>query len=240
MDVASSESLFPCIQHCLRICAVPTSAHCCLTVFRIWWEWSPRCESLRKGWILANDSRSILEFFRIVGNLKSEANRLAYTVSYLSSALPLDLQLEASLLNTAHGDGPSGQRPCFKEQCSLLLALFLMPETYPPILLARKSRRLLNDTSVSVPRKASRESHGILPSALRVHLVRPFRLLFTQPIIFILSLYFTYSYGLLWLVHSSFYALWTNRYSEPVSISGVNYISLGLGFPQRSSVLLVS
>ncbi|KAI9343295.1 major facilitator superfamily domain-containing protein [Zopfochytrium polystomum] len=58
---------------------------------------------------------------------------------------------------------------------------------------------------------------------------RPFILLFTQPIVQIVAVYMAYIYGLLYLVLATFTKLWILRYHQAVGISGLHYLSLGLG-----------
>ncbi|KAK4981934.1 hypothetical protein LTR28_002885, partial [Elasticomyces elasticus] len=67
-------------------------------------------------------------------------------------------------------------------------------------------------------------------SVLSTALIRPFRLLGTQPIVQVLAVYIAYVYGLMYLVLSTFPRLWTEIYHESIGIGGLNYISLGLGF----------
>lgn len=55
-------------------------------------------------------------------------------------------------------------------------------------------------------------------------------MLATQPIIQAISLYMAFIYGLMYLVLTSFPALWTGKYGETTQIGSLNYISLGLGF----------
>lgn len=71
-----------------------------------------------------------------------------------------------------------------------------------------------------------------LSQVMRTSLVRPFRLLLTQPIVQVLALYMAYVYGIMYLVLSTFPSLWTSPqyYHESIGIGGLNYISLGLGF----------
>lgn len=71
-----------------------------------------------------------------------------------------------------------------------------------------------------------------LLQVLRGALIRPFRLLLTQPIVQVLALFMAYVYGIMYLVLSTFPSLWTSPkyYSESIGIGGLNYISLGLGF----------
>ena len=61
-------------------------------------------------------------------------------------------------------------------------------------------------------------------------LIRPFKMLATQPIVQVLALYMAYVYGLTYLVHSTFPVLWTQHYGESPGIGGLNYLSIGLGY----------
>ena len=113
-----------------------------------------------------------------------------------------------------------------------VLGLFFLPETYGAALLGRKKKQLIKITG-------NKELHTEFDTPNRkfsAHIAtafgRPFKLLFTQPIVQILSLYIGFVYGVLYLVLATFPVLWTNPkfYGEPVGIAGLNYISLGLGF----------
>ncbi|KAL1968655.1 hypothetical protein VTN77DRAFT_1481 [Rasamsonia byssochlamydoides] len=120
---------------------------------------------------------------------------------------------------------------------------FLLQETYAPILLKRKAEKLRKETGDSSWHTEFETPERSIFSVLRTSLVRPFRLLFTQPIIQVLALYMAYMYGLMYLMLASFPTLWSspNRYAESIGIGGLNYISLGLGFfmgAQMSSRLI--
>jgi MFS family permease len=51
-----------------------------------------------------------------------------------------------------------------------------------------------------------------------------------HPVIQFLTLYGSYSFGLLYIVHTTYATLWIDRYHQPVSTSGLNFISIALGF----------
>lgn len=72
-------------------------------------------------------------------------------------------------------------------------------------------------------------------------LVRPFRLLSTQVIVPVLALYMAYTYGLMYLMLSTFPTLWTdpNYYGESTGIRGLNYISLGFGSVLDSQICAI-
>ncbi|KAJ6444256.1 multidrug resistance protein [Purpureocillium lavendulum] len=108
--------------------------------------------------------------------------------------------------------------------------LFFLQETYAPVLLQRRRARLVRDTGNAALRTEFDRPDRTLAQTLAVALTRPFRLLLTQPIVQVLSLYMMYLYGMIYLVLSTFPALWTGPYGESVGIGGLNYLSLGVGF----------
>lgn len=68
-------------------------------------------------------------------------------------------------------------------------------------------------------------------------MVRPFRLLFTQPIIQALAAYMAYIYGLCFLVYATFPDLWMKVYHESLTITGLNYISLSIGYALGTQII---
>ncbi|MCJ1416310.1 hypothetical protein MMC32_002645 [Xylographa parallela] len=111
-----------------------------------------------------------------------------------------------------------------------LSGLFFLQETYPPKLLHTKAKKLRMETGNKDLYTEFEHPDRKLSKVLKVSLTRPFILLGTQPIVQALAVYMGYLYGVMYLLLSSFSNLWTERYGESVGISGLNYISLGLGF----------
>ncbi|KAL7895366.1 major facilitator superfamily domain-containing protein [Trichoderma sp. SZMC 28014] len=108
--------------------------------------------------------------------------------------------------------------------------VFFLQETYAPVLLQRKKKALIKATgNTNLVTEYDRPDRTVLQT-LTTALTRPFRLLATQPIVQIMSLYMMYLYGVTYLVLSTFASLWANEYHESPGIAGLNYISLGLGF----------
>ncbi|KAJ6437439.1 ATP-dependent DNA helicase PIF1 [Purpureocillium lavendulum] len=116
--------------------------------------------------------------------------------------------------------------------CGLIqvFGLLVLRETYAPVVLRRKASRLRRETGNLDLRTGDDDQGHSIVQKLRIALTRPFRLLVTQPILQLLSFYMLYLYGLVYLVLSTFAALWSNKYNESTGIQGLNYISLGLGF----------
>jgi multidrug resistance protein len=111
-----------------------------------------------------------------------------------------------------------------------IVGLFYLQETYPPVLLQRKKNALIKETGNQALHTEFDRPDRTVATTLRISLTRPFKLLGTQIIVQFLALYMAYLYGLMYLVLSTFPALWEREYGESVGIGGLNYISLGVGF----------
>lgn len=109
--------------------------------------------------------------------------------------------------------------------------LLFLNETYGPKILKARAKKIRRSTGDASCETEEERQHKTLSQTLRTSLVRPFRLLATQPIVQVLTLYMAYVYGILYLMLSTFPTLWTSPqyYDESVGIGGLNYISIGLG-----------
>lgn len=108
-----------------------------------------------------------------------------------------------------------------------ILGLPLFRETYAPLLLQRKCKRFRKTTHNA--NLYTQYDDVSLLQLLRSSMVRPVKLLGTQPIIQAWSLYCAYLYGLLYLVIATFPNVWTDTYHESISVGSLNYISLFIG-----------
>lgn len=110
----------------------------------------------------------------------------------------------------------------------VLSTFFLFPETHAGTILARKAKSLRKETGLPYYSAFERESES-LSHRLSASLARPCRLLLTQPLIQLMSLYLAFNYGVLFIVQSTFATLWIERYGQSVSTSGLHYISIAIG-----------
>ncbi|PWY75800.1 putative efflux pump antibiotic resistance protein [Aspergillus eucalypticola CBS 122712] len=110
--------------------------------------------------------------------------------------------------------------------------LFFLQETYAPIILKKRAKKLRKETADTNYQTEFERQNKTLGEIMGGALIRPFRLLSTQPIVQALAAYMAYIYGTMYLVLSTFPSLWTSPeyYNESTGIGGLNYISLGLGF----------
>ncbi|KAI9709156.1 MAG: hypothetical protein M1828_002547 [Chrysothrix sp. TS-e1954] len=121
---------------------------------------------------------------------------------------------------------------CIADVAIQLSGLFLLRETYPAKLLGKKTARLRKETGNEKLYSEFDQQRVSLGNKLLTSARRPFRLLFTQPIIQVLAVYQAFIYGLAYLILASFPTLFTSPdyYDQRLGVSGLNYISLGVGF----------
>lgn len=81
-----------------------------------------------------------------------------------------------------------------------VLAFCFLSETYAPTILAMKRRKLQKETGNDKLYTEYDSPDRTFGQELRKNLVRPVRMLFTQPAIQALALYRGYQYGLMYLV----------------------------------------
>ena len=112
----------------------------------------------------------------------------------------------------------------------LVAGVLLLEETYAPVLLERK-RKIFGKRSAKTTKQGQVDKSHTSPfKNIGGAMVRPLRLLCTQPIIVVMGLYQAYLYGLMYVVLTTFPVMWQERYQQSVSVGGLNYISLGLGY----------
>lgn len=102
-----------------------------------------------------------------------------------------------------------------------VLGYFFLRETYPPKLLHLKAEKLRKETGNAALHTAYEHPDRSFAKTMERSLIRPFRLLGTQPIVQVLAIYMAYLYGLMYLVLSTFPILWEQQYHESIGIGGL-------------------
>ncbi|KFY83990.1 hypothetical protein V500_09694 [Pseudogymnoascus sp. VKM F-4518 (FW-2643)] len=100
-----------------------------------------------------------------------------------------------------------------------VLDLIWLEETYPPVVLIEKAAELRRRTKNWGIHAKQEEIELDFKELVTKNFSRPMRLLFTEPIIFLLSLYMAFIYGLLYLFLTAY----------PVVFQGVHGMSPGIG-----------
>jgi hypothetical protein len=107
-------------------------------------------------------------------------------------------------------------------------SFFTIKESYAPTLLARKAKKLRKETGN--PNLRSVLDTGLDPKDLFKHsIVRPTKMLFLSPIVFLLSLYVALIYGYLYLLFTTFTVVFEGQYGFSQGSVGLSYLGIGVG-----------
>jgi MFS family permease len=112
----------------------------------------------------------------------------------------------------------------------LVIAGCLVPETYAPVLLRRRAERL-SKLKGKVYRSRTDIDQGKTPlkEAFATGLKRPWILLFTEPIVLLLSLYHAIIYGILYMLFGAFPIVYRIGRGWNEGISGLPFVAVAIG-----------
>lgn len=110
-----------------------------------------------------------------------------------------------------------------------ILITFTVPETYAPTILARRAKKMREETGS--PEHVTEQDLDLRPFAerLRVFLIRPLQLLFGELIVFLISLYMSVLYGLLYMFFVAFPIIYQEGKGYSAGTTGLMFIPLALG-----------
>ncbi|KAB8292511.1 hypothetical protein EYC80_008221 [Monilinia laxa] len=111
---------------------------------------------------------------------------------------------------------------------TLVLGSFLLQETYPVVILEKKTKRIIKETGDSS--KVSALHHKDSPLQYFTNaIIRPLKMLFLSPIVFLLSVYYAVLFGYLYLFIATFPTTFASQYHFSISTTGLAYLGLGCG-----------
>jgi hypothetical protein len=112
---------------------------------------------------------------------------------------------------------------------TLLLAI-CTKETCHKVLISRKTARLREELDRDDLESCyNTRGHQTKAQTLRTSLVRPFKLMFTSPIVFFLSMYIAFIFGVVYLLYTTLPTVFQDKYKFNTGETGIPYIALGLG-----------
>ncbi|KAF2108998.1 major facilitator superfamily domain-containing protein [Lophiotrema nucula] len=117
-----------------------------------------------------------------------------------------------------------------------LILLAVGRETYAPVLLERKAARLRKETGNQNLR--SKMAIDIPASEIfKRSIVRPMKMLFTSPIVFLMSFYVAVNYGVLYLLFTTITFVFEDQYHFSTGSVGLSYLGAGIGMIAGMAVL---
>lgn len=110
-----------------------------------------------------------------------------------------------------------------------VLITFTVPETYAPTILARRAAKLRKETGS--PDHVTEQDLDKRPfgERMRIFLIRPFQLLFGELIVFLISIYMSVLYGLLYMFFVAFPIIFQKGKGYSASTTGLMFIPLAVG-----------
>lgn len=115
--------------------------------------------------------------------------------------------------------------------CQLIALFFFVPETYHPVLLRNKARRLRRDTGDERWQSAFEKNNAgrSIAGAVGISLLRPFQLLFYEPMCLCLALYSAILLGVLYLFFGAIPLVFENTHGFDLSQVGLCFLGLLVG-----------
>jgi DHA1 family multidrug resistance protein-like MFS transporter len=112
---------------------------------------------------------------------------------------------------------------------NLLSLLFLVQETFAPLLLVEKAARLRKQTGNWAIHAEHERVELDLEAVVRKYLTRPLRMLATEPIVLLVSMYMSFIYGLVYALLKAYPYVFSHVYSMGMGIRALPFLGLFLG-----------
>lgn len=111
-----------------------------------------------------------------------------------------------------------------------IICSLLVPETYAPVLLRTRAAKLSKMTGKVYLSKMDIGKERITVSKrLRISLSRPWKLLFREPIVFLVSVYMAIVYGTLYMMFPAFPIIFQLNKGWSAGISGLAFLGITVG-----------
>ncbi|KAI0438319.1 putative MFS multidrug transporter [Xylaria telfairii] len=110
----------------------------------------------------------------------------------------------------------------------LILSLIFLRETYPPVLLNRKTKKLVKTTGNTELRSTLDTGETLQQLFLR-SIIRPCKMLIFSPIVLATSVYGGVVYGYQYLMFTTFTFVFQQQYGFPTKSVGLSFLGFGVG-----------
>ncbi|KAL2863050.1 MFS transporter [Aspergillus lucknowensis] len=112
---------------------------------------------------------------------------------------------------------------------AFVLDLFFVEETYPPIILVKKAEELRRRTKNWGIHAKQEEVEIDLGELIAKNFSRPVRILLSEPVLLLLSIYMAFLYGLLYLFMTAYPIVFQQIYGFNKGVSGLPYFGMIIG-----------
>lgn len=112
---------------------------------------------------------------------------------------------------------------------NLSLMLLFLHETFAPIILAKKARQLRHRTGNCAIHANHDKMELDLRAIARKYLTKPLRMLVTEPVVFLVSLYMSFIYGLVYALLKAYPYVFSHVYKMPIGVRSLPFLGLLMG-----------
>lgn len=112
---------------------------------------------------------------------------------------------------------------------SFTLALIFQQESYPPVILVSKASELRRRTKNWGIHAKQEEVEVDLRELITKNVSRPLRILFTEPIVLLITIYMSFIYGLLYLFLTAYALVFQGVYHMSPGVGGLPYFGMIAG-----------
>lgn len=117
--------------------------------------------------------------------------------------------------------------------------LLLMSETHHPILLVKRAEELRRRTRNRAIYAAHEEVSLSISEIVRYNIIRPLKMLVTEPILFLMSLYNAFVYGIMYLLLTAMPFVFKNNYHFVQGVSELPYLSILIGVFAGCAIMIL-
>ena len=111
-----------------------------------------------------------------------------------------------------------------------IVGTLLIPETYTPVILGRRAKALAKRTGkVYISEMEKKQGKTTPKAAFQKAMIRPWALLFTEPIVFLLSIYMAIIYGTLYMLFGAFPIVFQEVRGWSPGIGGLAFLGVAIG-----------
>lgn len=110
-----------------------------------------------------------------------------------------------------------------------LVAFFIIPETYAPVLLQRRAKKLRYETKNWALHAKADEQQVSIKDIVERYLLRPFKMLALEPVLVLITLYMGFIYGFLYLCFEAYPIAFQELRMWNAGVGALPFIAIMIG-----------
>lgn len=110
-----------------------------------------------------------------------------------------------------------------------IIGSLVTPETYAPVLLRKRAAALSKKTGRVYISKLDVNNHKTMAGQFRSALLRPWVLLFREPIVFLIAIYMSIVYGTMYMLFAAFPIVYQEGRGWSPGIGGLAFVGIAIG-----------